>query len=101
MNKIVKIFWIFVWLDFDFGKLQVCKERVNYVVFFRWVKLLEDFIYKYRKVFEFEYVLENIYNWIDLIFGYKQKGFVVVEVFNVFYYCIYEGEIRLYLICRG
>lgn len=41
------------------------------------------------QVLECDYVSVYFYEWIDLIFGYKQQGFVVVEVNNVFYfYCI-------------
>eukprot|EP00105_Crassostrea_gigas_P036363 XP_019920511.1 PREDICTED: neurobeachin-like protein 1 [Crassostrea gigas] len=81
--------------DFDLGKLQACKERVNHVVLPRWAKSPEDFIHKHRKALESEYVSENIHNWIDLIFGYKQKGPAAVEALNVFYYCTYEGAVDL------
>lgn len=81
--------------DFDLGKLQAYKERVNHVVLPRWAKSPEDFIHKHRKALESEYVSENLHNWIDLIFGYKQKGPAAVEALNVFYYCTYEGAVDL------
>lgn len=35
--------------DFDLGRLQMSKERVNDVILPKWAKSPEDFIYKHRK----------------------------------------------------
>ncbi|KAL1022209.1 hypothetical protein UPYG_G00023730 [Umbra pygmaea] len=80
---------------FDLGRLQISKERVNDVILPKWAKSPEDFIYKHRKALESEYVSSNLHNWIDLIFGYKQRGPAAVEALNVFYYCTYEGAVDL------
>lgn len=33
----------------------------------------------------------HLHEWIDLIFGYKQRGPAAEEALNIFYYCTYEG----------
>ncbi|XP_075685908.1 neurobeachin-like protein 1 isoform X3 [Rhinoderma darwinii] len=80
---------------FDLGRLQISKERVNDVILPKWAKSPEDFISKHRKALESEYVSAHLHEWIDLIFGYKQRGTAAVEALNVFYYCSYEGAVDL------
>lgn len=80
---------------FDLGILQVTKERVDDVILPKWAKTAEDFIAIQRRALESEYVSQNLHHWIDLIFGYKQKGPKAAEAPNVFYYCSYEGAVDL------
>lgn len=80
---------------FDLGLLQGTKERVNDVILPPWASSPEDFIFKHRRALECEYVSAHLHEWIDLIFGYKQKGPKAVEALNVFYYCSYEGAVDL------
>ncbi|GAV66852.1 WD40 domain-containing protein/Beach domain-containing protein/Laminin_G_3 domain-containing protein [Cephalotus follicularis] len=55
----------------------------------------EVFINKNREALESEYVSSNIHHWIDLVFGYKQRGKPAVEAANIFYYLTYEGAVDL------
>lgn len=68
---------------------------MNDVILPPWAKSPEDFITIHRRALESEYVSQNLHHWIDLIFGYKQKGPKAVEALNVFYYCSYEGAVDL------
>ncbi|GAB1600529.1 neurobeachin-like protein 1 isoform X2 [Argonauta hians] len=81
--------------NFDLGTLQVTKERVDNVILPNWAKSAEEFIYQHKNALESEYVSSQLHHWIDLIFGYKQKGPAAVEALNVFYYCTYEGAVDL------
>ncbi|XP_052000288.1 neurobeachin-like protein 2 [Xyrauchen texanus] len=80
---------------FDLGYLQMNQEKVNDVFLPPWASSREDFIRKHRKALESEYVSAHLHEWIDLIFGYKQRGPEAVEALNVFYYCTYEGAVDL------
>ncbi|XP_043381670.1 neurobeachin-like protein 1 isoform X1 [Chelonia mydas] len=80
---------------FNLGQLQLSKEVVNDVVLPKWAKSPEDFICKHRKALESEFVSAHLHEWIDLIFGYKQRGPAAAEALNVFYYCTYEGAVDL------
>ncbi|KAG9471910.1 hypothetical protein GDO78_022334 [Eleutherodactylus coqui] len=81
--------------DFDLGCLQISNGKVDDVVLPRWASSREDFIYKHRQALESEYVSAHLHEWIDLIFGYKQRGEAAIEALNVFYYCTYEGVVDL------
>ncbi|XP_017281990.1 neurobeachin-like protein 2 isoform X2 [Kryptolebias marmoratus] len=80
---------------FDLGRLQISQEPVTDVVLPRWASSMEDFIRKHRKALESEHVSTHLHEWIDLIFGYKQRGEEAVNALNVFYYCTYEGAVDL------
>lgn len=45
----LKSIFLCVFSDFDLGRLQMSKERVNDVILPKWAKSPEDFIYKHRK----------------------------------------------------
>jgi hypothetical protein len=54
-----------------------------------------EFIRRHRQAIESKYVSENLHNWIDLIFGYKQRGAASEAAQNVFIPLTYEGEVDL------
>ncbi|XP_030605793.1 neurobeachin-like protein 2 isoform X4 [Archocentrus centrarchus] len=80
---------------FDLGQLQISQEPVTDVVLPRWATSREDFIRKHKKALESEHVSNHLHEWIDLIFGCKQRGEEAVNALNVFYYCTYEGAVDL------
>jgi len=82
--------------NFDLGRLQGQKKQlVNDVVLPPWATSVDDFVRQHRRALESEYVSAHLHEWIDLIFGYKQKGKDAEEAMNVFYYCCYEGAVNL------
>uniref|UniRef100_A0A8C7K909 Neurobeachin-like protein 2 n=1 Tax=Oncorhynchus kisutch TaxID=8019 RepID=A0A8C7K909_ONCKI len=80
---------------FDLGSLQMTQNNVTDVLLPQWALSREDFIRKHRKALECEHVSSHLHEWIDLIFGCKQRGEEAVEALNVFYYCTYEGAVDL------
>lgn len=71
-------------------------EPLNDVCLPPWAKgSPEEFINKNREALESEYVSSNLHHWIDLIFGYEQRGKPAVEAANIFYYLTYEGAVDL------
>ncbi|CAL5040017.1 unnamed protein product [Urochloa decumbens] len=71
-------------------------EPIGNVVLPPWAKGSPDeFIHINREALESEYVSSNLHHWIDLIFGYKQRGQPAVEAANIFYYVTYEGAVDL------
>lgn len=37
----------------------------------------------------------NLHHWIDLIFGFKQRGPAAAEAHNIFHYLSYEGAVDI------
>uniref|UniRef100_A0A1I8Q9G7 Neurobeachin n=1 Tax=Stomoxys calcitrans TaxID=35570 RepID=A0A1I8Q9G7_STOCA len=60
-----------------------------------WAKTPEEFVRINRMALESEFVSCQLHQWIDLIFGYKQRGPEAVRATNVFYYLTYEGSVDL------
>ena len=57
----------------------------------KWAKSAGDYINTCRAALESEHVSSNINNWIDLIFGYKQRGESAAAFDNMFYHMTYDS----------
>ncbi|PIA16145.1 beach-domain-containing protein, partial [Coemansia reversa NRRL 1564] len=60
-----------------------------------WAATPEEFIHINRQALESDYVSATLHKWIDLIFGYKQRGAEAAKAHNVFYYLTYEGAVNI------
>jgi len=54
-----------------------------------------QFVKFHREALESEFVSANLHSWVDLIFGFKQRGKAAVEAVNCFHYLSYEGNVSL------
>uniref|UniRef100_A0A8C8IHP3 Neurobeachin n=1 Tax=Oncorhynchus tshawytscha TaxID=74940 RepID=A0A8C8IHP3_ONCTS len=60
-----------------------------------WANKPEDFVRINRMALESEFVSCQLHQWVDLIFGYKQRGPEAVRALNVFHHLTYEGSVSL------
>ncbi|CCD12758.1 unnamed protein product [Trypanosoma congolense IL3000] len=60
-----------------------------------WAESPRDLVVTLRNALEGSYVSENLHLWIDLIFGYRQRGKEAVSALNVFHPLTYEGSVDL------
>lgn len=67
--------------DIDFGERHD-GTRVNDVTLPPWANSPEECIRRLRDALESEYVSRHLHLWIDLIFGYKQRGEEAVKASN-------------------
>ncbi|XP_071786935.1 neurobeachin-like isoform X3 [Asterias amurensis] len=81
--------------DYTLGSLPDDGPVVGDVILPKWAKTAEDFVRINRLALESEFVSCQLHQWIDLIFGYKQRGPEAVRAANVFYYLTYEGSVNL------
>ncbi|XP_060592909.1 lysosomal-trafficking regulator-like isoform X2 [Ruditapes philippinarum] len=76
---------------FEFGARQN-GEEVNNVVLPPWCEgNPRQFVLIHRQALESEHVTLSICMWIDLVFGYKQRGEAAVKAINVFHPATYFG----------
>lgn len=59
-----------------------------------------EFIRLHRSALECDFVSSHLHEWIDLIFGYKQRGPPAVDAVNVFHHLFYEGNVDIYRFVR-
>ncbi|CAF3634388.1 unnamed protein product [Adineta steineri] len=80
--------------NYKFGQTEN-ETLVDDVILPKWAQTPEDFIRMNRAALESEFVSSHLHQWIDLIFGYKQRGPEAIRAINVFYYLTYEGAVNL------
>ena len=66
--------------NFDLGKID--DKEVNDVILPPWAKSPIEFIYFHRKALESEYVSMHLNQWIDLIWGDKQRSYESLNVYQ-------------------
>ncbi|KAL6947284.1 hypothetical protein ACO0QE_002164 [Hanseniaspora vineae] len=79
----------------DFGTLQ-SGSKVDSVELPAWAN--NDpmiFVRTNREALESDYVSNHLHEWIDLVFGFKQKGEEAVKAVNVFNELSYSGAVKL------
>ena len=79
----------------DFG---LCQDGLRHseVTLPPWAKgSAVEFVKIHKRALESEFVSSNLHSWVDLIFGYKQRGKHAVAAVNVFHYLSYEGSVDL------
>jgi factor associated with neutral sphingomyelinase activation len=68
-------------LDLDLGYTSR-NEKISRVKLPKWASDPADYLKKMRQSLESSYVSNNLHNWIDLIFGYKQRGQASIDANN-------------------
>eukprot|EP00750_Incisomonas_marina_P029689 INCI7214.1.p1 GENE.INCI7214.1~~INCI7214.1.p1 ORF type:complete len:3202 (-),score=518.53 INCI7214.1:3391-12840(-) len=69
-------------------------ERVDDVVLPPWAGgSAHEFVRLHRAALESDYVSARLHHWVDLVFGYQQRGKPAVQADNVFYHLTYEGAV--------
>jgi factor associated with neutral sphingomyelinase activation len=80
--------------DLDLGVTQ-SGHRLGDVELPGWANSISYFIRKCRSALERQYTDEHTHEWLDLVFGYKQRGAEALAAHNLFYHLTYEGNVDL------
>jgi len=70
-------------------------SAVHHVALPPWAKTAADYVSKNREALESKYVSEHINEWIDLIFGFKQRGKAAEDATNLYYILVYEDLVDI------
>ena len=81
--------------ELDLGTRQGNDKPINHVKMPPWASTPEEFVRIHKEALESDIVSENLHKWIDLIFGYKQRGKEAHKANNLFYYLTYEGAVNI------
>ena len=73
------------------------KIPVNDIILPDWCNNAYEFIYKYRELLESKDISEKINEWLNIIFGSKQKGSAAKKIGNLFLNYSYEDYCDEYL----
>lgn len=77
----------------DFGDLDHSdnsEQEPGNVELPNWTQSAFEFIYLHRKALESDYVSSMLNHWIDLIWGFKQRGDEALHAYNVFNPMMYD-----------
>ena len=81
--------------NFPLGKTQT-KMSIDNVTLPPWAKgSPHEFIRLHQLALESDYVSQNLHHWVDLIFGYLQRGQAALSAHNLFHYLSYEGSVDI------
>lgn len=81
---------------YDFGSRQGNGGSIDTVILPPWAKRdPRIFIAKNREALESEHISKSLHQWIDLVFGHKQRGEAALEATNVFHHLSYHGAKNL------
>jgi len=78
---------------FDLGILDDGVTNVDDVRLPKWASNAASFVATNRMALESQFVCDNLHNWIDLIFGYKQRGQQAILSNNLFHPYSYSSSI--------
>jgi len=68
----------------------IAPQVLNDVKLPPWASTAEEFVRVNRAALESDYVSDHLHEWIDLIFGYKQRDKAAEAAHNLFFHLTYE-----------